>query len=158
MKTSLNAWLLVIVVVCGLSLWLGRGVTSSWWDRDAGTTETPSAPQAESPPPVPQEPIHLVVLNGTAEAGLARDFGLLLSQTGCVVERIGNAPHQHYDRTLLVNRQLSPERARSLATELGDLPVVLEFDSRSAADAVLVLGADANDLRRQLRPRGASGD
>jgi hypothetical protein len=94
--------------------------------------------------------VHLQVLNGTAQDGLAREFALLLGRAGCVTENVGNAPHTDYACSFLVNRQLPDARAEQLAAALGGVPVLREFDGRLAADAALILGRDADRLRRHL--------
>jgi len=152
MKRSLNLWLLVVAAVCALSFWFGRDLIQPA-SRQDNAVILPALPTAAPPA---DESVHLMVLNGTPEAGLARDIGLLLGRTGCVVERVGNAPHDHFVRTILVNRLLSVERAAALAAELGGLPVLREFDRRSAVDAVLVLGRDADRLREQLNGHSGS--
>ncbi len=149
MKGSLNLWLLLIVTVCALSLWFGRGLILP--DGGSPATVALPAPKLSAPEDEIIEPVHLLVLNGTDEGGLAREFGLLLSQAGCVTEKVGNAPHGHYGRSFLVNRRLSASRAARLAADLGGLPILREFDGRSAADAVLVLGQDADNLRKHLQ-------
>lgn len=156
MKGSLNLWLLVVAIVCALSFWFGRDLIAP---TDVAEPTVPAA-WTEAPQEIPSvatdEAVHLAVLNGTPEAGLARSFGLLLGRAGCVVERVGNAPHDHFEQTQLVNRSLTVERARALADQLGGLPVLQEFDERSAVDAVLVLGRDADQLRVFLREHGGS--
>ena len=148
MKGSLNLWLLVVVIVCALSVWFGR-------DLIMPASEAPGVGELQSDEGPGQdlvvaEPVHLLVLNGTEVSGLAREFGLLLGRAGCVAERVGNAPHARYEFSFLVNRQLSAVRAENLAAELGGLPIVQEFDERTTADAVLVLGRDADNLRKHL--------
>lgn len=150
MKGRLNVWLLLIAVVCAASWWFGRDLL-----QPAPAELEPVAQSRVKESPT-SEAVHLEVLNGTARAGLARDFGLLLGQAGCVVERVGNAPHDHFQQTVLVNRQLSAGRARALAAELGGVAVVQEFDRRTAADAVLVLGRDADQVRQALADRIAA--
>lgn len=146
MKSLLNLILVVVAAVCALSFWLGR-------DDPAGRTaaEVSRSVAAEREATTPIEPVHLLVLNGTDRRGLAREFGLLLGRAGCVAEQVGNAPHDRFARSFLVNRQLPAERAEHLAAALGGLPILREFDGRSAADAVLVLGRDAPRLRKHLQ-------
>jgi len=154
MKGSLNIWLLVVVVICGLSYWFGQDLI-----RPGDHSPEPSASAAAELPISAAElvePVHVLVLNGTDEGGLAREFGLLLGRAGCVAEKVGNAPHGNYERSFLVNRQLSSARAERLAAALGGLPILREFDGRSAADAVLVLGKDADRLREHLQQASGS--
>jgi hypothetical protein len=94
--------------------------------------------------------VHLAVLNGTTTAGLAREFGLILTTAGCVTAQISNAPHQHFPQTLLVNRRLSLPAAAALAARLGEIPFITEKDPRTTEDAVLVLGADCDRVRAAL--------
>ncbi len=149
MSRRLNLWFLLLAVVCGLSYWFGRG-----HGRQA---EAVATTPAVSPVPetavsrVPDEqPVHLLVLNGTARKNLAGEFRLLLGRAGLVAEDVGNAPRADFDRSLLVNRRLAAGQARDLAARLGGVPVVREWDGRGTEDAVLVLGADHAELRRRL--------
>lgn len=151
MKRTPNLLLLALLVVCGLSLWLGRGHKGS----PSAPAEVPVADGDSQPAPdwvqKPEDsPLHLVVLNGTPRANLAREVGLALTRAGCVAERTDNAPHDHFAESLLINRRLPPDRARKLAGRLGGLPVLLEKDPRSTEDAVLVLGADYARVCRAL--------
>lgn len=146
MRRPANLFLLALVVLCGLSLWLGRGALRETREKAAGPDA--AAPAAGPPADRPEayrtaeQPLHLVVLNGTDRPGLAREVGLALSRAGCVAERTDNAPHDSFAASLLVNRRLPVSRARALAARLGDLPVLEERDPRTTEDAVLVLGAD----------------
>ena len=136
MKSRVNIWLLLAVALCAVSLWAG-------WrpDRDEADESM-----------VDDQPgtAHLLVLNGTDRPGLAREISLLLGPAGCVVEGVGNAPGNDWPRCLLVNRRMAPARAARLAERLGGVTVVREWDDRATEDAVLVLGADWNGVRRAL--------
>ena len=133
--------LLLIVLVCGTSLWF------AWRDRPAtpgSRVSTPVDAEADAPVPpvVPNETITLAVLNGSGETGLARRVSRLLPAAGVVVVEVGNAPHDTFSRSLLVDRRLDPARRRQLTDLLADPPVLAEWDRRRAEDAVLVLGRD----------------
>ncbi len=149
MKSTLNLWLVVVVAVFALSLWFGKAlVLPSRTTVETGRTDSVPeqyAGEAEA------EAVYLLVLNGTDQKGLAREFGLLLGKAGCVAEKVGNAPHDHFESSFLVNRQLSAARVEQLAAALGGVPILREFDGRSASDAVLVLGRDAGRLRDYLQ-------
>ena len=137
MKRPLNLWLIGLLAVCLISIWLGgRSLRRK--------TAPPTPPADEAKDLVQSEPraVQILVLNGTAESGLARDYGALLPRLGCVTAGIGNAPSTGWTRSLLVNRRLKPDRAAALARELGGLPVIREWDRRTTEDAVLVLGDD----------------
>ncbi len=160
MKGSFNLWLLVIVVVCALSFWFGKDLvlneprSGSSDEMIDGMSDEVETSGGQKPPLEITEPVHLLVLNGTEEGGLAREFGLLLGSSGCVVEKVGNAPHSQYAQSFLVNRSLPQARIDRLAAELGGMPILREFDGRSAADAVLVLGRDHDRIRTKLQQRG----
>ena len=94
--------------------------------------------------------MHLRVLNGTGEAGLARDLSRDLAAAGLVIGGLGNADGEPVPATLLVNRRLDDAVARRLAARLGGLPVVREWDGRCSEDAVLVLGLDWSRVRGAL--------
>lgn len=158
MSGRLNFWLLVLVAICGASYWFGKDLVlpSGTPDREA----PPPAPVADKYElPAEETAIHLVVLNGTDQTGLARDVSLLLGRAGCVAENVGNAPHRGYEESFIVNRRLSDGRAEDLASLLGGVRVLREMDGRSTEDAVLVVGRDWENLtsaletaRRDKRP------
>jgi hypothetical protein len=157
MKRTANYLLLVFLILCGLSLWLGRGESP---DEAAPANEEPAEATIPDAGPVlalergedetGDSPVHLVILNGTEQAGLARKVGLALGVAGCVTQRVDNAPHTHFEQSLLINRRLTPSAARSLAARLGGVPLLLERDPRTTEDAVLVLGADYLRVWRAL--------
>jgi hypothetical protein len=133
-KRGLNIWLLILTAVFVASWYFGRG----------GPNESDPAPVVAEPArEVPATPadysedatealIHLRVLNGTPNGGLARDFSLLLGRAGCVAESVDNAPHDRFDRSLLINRRLDDGQARDLARRLGGLPILKEWDGRTS--------------------------
>ena len=149
MSGRLNVWLLVLVAICGLSYWFGKDlvlpVGSTDEDTAAATRPAVSYDLTEE-----ESAVHLVVLNGTEEPGLAREVSLLLGRAGCVAESVGNAPHRRYAESFLVNRRLPDSRAKKLASLLGDVPVLREMDGRGSEDAVLVLGGDWSRLTSEL--------
>jgi hypothetical protein len=145
----LNSWLLILVGICALSLWFGKDLVRK---DTVSTAETPPAKigTAEYAMSEDELPVHLVVLNGTSEPGLAREFSLMLGRVGCVAESVGNATRGDFPRSLLVNRRLTDRRAQELARLLGGIRVIREWDDRRGEDAVLVLGADHEDLKSTL--------
>ena len=147
MRRPLNLWLLVIAVVCGLSIWYGRGMLLP---ENPIADLAPTGSRSERFTAETEQPVHLLVLNGTSVGGLAREFSLLLGKAGCVVEEVGNAPPGSYPESILVNRRLEPGRAANPARRLGGIPVLREWDGRTTEDAVLVLGKDHASIRREL--------
>lgn len=147
MSRERNLALFVLLAICAASFWLaGRG----------GAPGPTAGPAAEAPEPfaaaAPRN-VHLVVLNGTAEPGLARRYSRALPGLGCVVVALGDAPHDTFATSLLINRRLPYAAARQLAARLGGLPLLAEWDDRCAEDAVLVLGHD-HARRLDGRPGG----
>jgi hypothetical protein len=140
-----NPWLVVAVLICAVA------AAAAFWsagDRDAGR-----AVQPDTGPEIP----HVLVLNGTGRAGLAREISLLLGPAGCVAAGVGNAPEGFAAASMLVDRRLSGERARRLADLLGGVPVLREWDGRASEDAVLVLGDDWSRVRDALAAAGRDG-
>lgn len=149
MNGRLNVWLLVLVGICAVSYWFGKDLLVT----------AVEGPKKATPPEIirdtfelseEESAIHLVVLNGTNEAGLAREVGLLLGRAGCVAENVGNAPHRGYAKTFLVNRRLADRKAGELASLLGGVRILREMDNRGSEDAVLVLGQDWEKLTGAL--------
>jgi hypothetical protein len=135
MKFWLNVVLVLCVLAAGASLWVASG-------RPLPQPLRRSPPPVVLPLPTLDQPARLAILNGTRVDGLANTFSLSVPQIGCVAERVGNAPHRHYARTLLVNRKLDDATAAAIAQKLGGVPVLKETDVRTTEDAVLVVGGD----------------
>lgn len=139
MGRSLNLWLLVLLLVCAASVWFGRDL----FKPDPVTPGQLPLPSPRSHEVTEtEEPVHVLVLNGTDVSGLARQVSLLATRVGCVIEGVGNADGLDGRASFLVNRRLSDRRALDLAKTLGDVPVIREWDNRCSEDAVLVLGSD----------------
>lgn len=163
MRRTANWLLLIFLIVCGLSLWLGRSESPETEAPDGDVPASSSTPVAGPKLELERDqegtgdsPVHLVILNGTEQAGLARKVGLALGVAGCVTQQIDNAPHTHFEQSLFINRRLPPAVARDLAARLGDIPLLLERDPRTTEDAVLVLGADYSSVCRALGVSPAS--
>ncbi len=142
----LNLWLLLMLLVFGVSYRWGGA-----WLGKQGTPEVP-APAAE-PMAVAESGggVRLVVLNGTREKGLAKQFRIRLGWAGWETEKIGNTPRETmYAHSFLVNRRLSSGEITRLAARLGGLRVLQEYDPRTEGDAVLVLGRDHERLAALL--------
>lgn len=132
-----NVLLFLMVIACGVSFWAARRDADQ---ADAGPTLP--GPEEAAPPPVAAESIHVAVLNGTGEPGLARRVSRLLPALGCVVVEVGDAPADTFARTMLVNRRLDDERLGWLVRRLAGPVVIAEWDGRRDEDVVLVLGRD----------------
>jgi hypothetical protein len=164
MKRPTNVLLLVLVVVCLLSWWWQR---SSRSPDEQGVDQASSSPvsttlgQDEDPDwslPAAANAVQLVVLNGTSRSGLARDVSLSLTADGCVVQRVGNASRDDFERTILVNRRLPKDEAAELARRLGEVMLTEERDERAPEDALLVLGEDWSRVVSALEKRAAAGN
>jgi hypothetical protein len=147
MRRGLNVLLVLCVLAAGASMWVARGRPLPQLVRRSGP-----APAA-LPLPTLDHPARLAILNGTRVDGLANTFGLSVPVIGCVAERVGNAPHRDFARTLLVNRKLDDATAAAIAQRLGGLPVLKETDMRTTEDAVLVVGEDYAAVLQQLESR-----
>ncbi len=148
---ALRLMLLLVVLACIASV----GVWAVHGDGDRLGSVVESAPRRAAPDKasdaIPDDVIHVAVLNGTKVKNLAGDFSLLLDRVGCVADRIDNAPHDRYARSLLINRRLDDDRAAALAARLGGPPLIREYDTDAVEDVVLVIGADHVQLREILR-------
>ena len=148
-RRAMNLGLALLVLMGAVSLWLAHG-------RLAGENVTPDGEAGGLPGPeaFPQElgTIHLRVLNATEVPGLAGELALLVPGLGgCVVQGVGNAPRWSGSPSLLINRRLDRSQALALAAALGPVPLIQEWDDRSSADAVLVLGEDHARVRAALQ-------
>ncbi|PID80376.1 hypothetical protein CSA17_05975 [bacterium DOLJORAL78_65_58] len=146
MLRSLNFWLLILLLVCGVSFWSASGGMDKLRSK-------PVIVEEEDQEPAP--PVRLRILNGAGVNGLAQDISLLVAGRGCLVEEVGNADG-HWSETVLVNRRLDDGQARALAAQLGGVPLLSQWDARCSEDAVLILGADHSRLREFLATRPGS--
>jgi hypothetical protein len=147
MKRWLNVLLVLCVLAAGASMWVARGRPLP------NLLRRPAPEPAVVPLPTLDHPARLAILNGTRVDGLANTFSLAMPVIGCVGERVGNAPHRKFARTLLINRKLDDATADAIAQRLGGLPVLKEMDARTTEDAVLVVGADYETVLQRLESR-----
>ncbi|MCP4291804.1 MAG: LytR C-terminal domain-containing protein [bacterium] len=152
---SLNFWLFLMVIVCGISFWLAAGspLPSGWNLALPGDFDTNSLNASGGETPIFEQPVHLRILNGTGENGLARQFSLLVAPRGCVVEGVGNANGSaagSWPESMLICRRLDLEKAEILAKEFGSIPIIRQWDERMTEDAVLVLGQDHAKIKAAL--------
>jgi len=145
MRRPLNMLLLLLVIACGVSLWLAAGRPLP------GITRTGSGAGVQPVAGTQAAPVHLRILNSTDKTGLAGEIALLLPRLGCVVEGVGNASGWPGSPTVLINRRLKTEQAAGMARLLGGIPVLREWDGRTTEDAVLVLGSDFEKIRATLK-------
>ena len=146
MLRSLNFWLFLVALICGVSFWVASGSPLPGGLELEPSTAKTNGNWVESQR---QQVVHLRILNGTQASGLARQFSLLVAGRGCVVEGVGNAPGS-WPQSLLVNRRLAPEDALNLARKFGSVEVIHQWDERLTEDAVLILGEDYEKLRSAL--------
>jgi hypothetical protein len=141
-----TAILILLLLICGVSFWLAHRAGEQ--RPPHGTPDQVPDAGAELSAALSRT-IRLKVLNGSGEPGLARRFSRHLGAFGCVILSIDDAPHDSFQRSLLINRRLSTATARHLSARLNGVTTILEKDPRSQEDAVLVLG---HDHRRLLIP------
>lgn len=146
MLRSLNFWLFLVVIICGVSLLLASDISLPTTKKpEEGSLPVVSNWQNDSD----SQPVHLRILNGTETGGLAREFRLLVSGKNCVVEAIGNAPGV-WQNSLLVNRRLDEAQSKDLARLLGGIDVIRQWDERLTEDVVLILGEDYEKVKAAL--------
>ena len=146
MFRSLNFWLFLVVLVCGFSFWISSGTPLP---SILSTERTVLPAENSTERELFEQPVHLRILNGTEIAGLARQFRLLATGRGFVVEGVGNAPGS-WPETLLVCRRLGHEQSRLLAGQFDSPPVIFQWDERMTEDALLIIGEDHARVRKVL--------
>jgi len=144
-----NLILLTLVLACAVSFWYARR------QPQIRTSPAPAMSRTPLADPASMDAVHLTVLNGSGTSGLARRIGRQLPALGCVVVKVGNAPHEDFSTSLLINRRLSDDRAAMLRRQLGGPRLITEWDPRCREDAVLILGHDFEKLEKALK--AASG-
>jgi len=144
-----NLILLTLVLACAASIWYARRQPT------LKPVPGPTLSQESQAAPAQLDAVHLSVLNGSGVSGLARRIGRLLPALGCVVVKVGNAPHENFSSSLLINRRLPAHRAEILQRQLGGLPMIVEWDPRCREDAVLILGHDYDDLEDVLKAKSS---
>jgi LytR cell envelope-related transcriptional attenuator len=96
--------------------------------------------------PQPMPSLRIEVLNGCGVDGLASRVALELEALGQEVTRVGDAPDQNHEHSLLVDRRARPMLTERLAERIGPIPVLYERLDDATVDATLVLGRDAPQL------------
>ena len=86
--------------------------------------------------------VRVEVLNGAGTTGLARDATYRLRGDGFDVVFFGNADHFQHDRSVIIDRVGTPERARAVAAALGVDSVVTDVDSSLMLEVTVILGDD----------------
>ncbi len=149
-RLLINLILGAVVLAAGVSLWLARNPGPQLPENLVAAEARGGVRAVTDLSALPT--VHLRILNATEVSGLAGELALLVPGLGqCVVEGVGNAPRQAGSNSVLINRRLDEGQARALATALGGLPVIPEWDDRTTEDAVLILGRDHERVRRALQ-------
>ena len=96
----------------------------------------------------------VVVLNGTWISGLAGKTSVILTQSGFVVAKTGNAPERNYTQTTVYSLATTTVKDKSLKTLKSLTGAAQSFDlpywtsdyqtASSAPDFLLIIGTDAN--------------
>jgi len=98
---------------------------------------------------VPEDPFQVEVLNGTGEAGVAREVTMKLRKMGIDVLIEGNAGRFDYRETVLVDRKGNPDLMKRLSRRLNVGRVITQVQEKPRVDATLVIGWDRERLRLQ---------
>jgi len=87
------------------------------------------------------------ILNGTDEPGLAKSVKILFESMGITVVSIGNADHNQYEETIIINKKSVNDDALKLSEILNFGIIQEEFDPESEHDITVILGRDYNEQR-----------
>ncbi len=101
--------------------------------------------------------IRVMVLNGCGAEGVAEDVAATLRDAGFDIVGTGNADAFDYDRTLVVDRCGSGEKALKVGQALGCRLVLTQRVNAPSSDVVVVIGSDWPDLRLKTSGNRAKG-
>ncbi len=94
--------------------------------------------------------IRIEILNGTGRSGLAQEAATALRKRGIDVLKTGNAGHFLHEESILISRKKSPQ-FEQLGKILGCDKTVEQLQENTLVDATLILGADYDHLKLELR-------
>ena len=101
--------------------------------------------------------IRVMVLNGCGSEGVAEDVAATLRDAGFDIVGTGNADAFDYDRTLVVDRCGSSEKALKVGQALDCRLVLTQRVSAPNSDVVVVIGSDWPELRLKSSGNHAKG-
>lgn len=101
--------------------------------------------------------IRVTVLNGCGAEGVAEDVAASLRDAGFDIVGTGNADAFDYERTLVVDRCGSGEKALEVGRALDCKLVLKQRVSAPNSDVVVVIGSDWPELRLKGRGNHAKG-
>ena len=101
--------------------------------------------------------IRVMVLNGCGAEGVAEDVAATLRDAGFDIVGTGNADAFDYDRTLVVDRCGSSEKALKVGRALDCRFVLKQRVSAPSSDVVVVIGSDWPELRLKSSGNHAKG-
>lgn len=148
-KFDLQKWLLNVVIFC-LAI-VVVGFIFSMGKRFSDAPAKVQLSQVSSMPSAPAtarfQPIVVEVLNGCGTSGIAQQFTNYLRQEGFDVIYTGNADHQNYNATIMIEHTDQNKMAglnAVLLLEAGRL--YTKIDSSVQADVTLIIGKDYAQL------------
>lgn len=126
--------LIILMILVGAGIWLGRQVGGS----DGGPAD------GVEPTPIPEamERIQVEVLNASGVSGIARDATGFLRDRGFDVVYYGNAGTYEQDPSVVIDRVGKPDAANLVAGALGISGVRFEPDSTLLVDITVLLGPE----------------
>ncbi len=101
--------------------------------------------------------IRVMVLNGCGAEGVAEDVAASLREAGFDIVGTGNADAFDYERTLVVDRCGSSEKALKVGQALECKLVLTQRVNAPNSDVVVVIGSDWPELRLRGRGNHAKG-
>lgn len=139
----MRRWLWLLVLPC-----IAAGAVLL---RDRPWHEAPAAPAADR---VPSHDIHVEVLNGCGQDGVARELGNRLRALGFDVITVGNAESYNYPETLVIDRVGKPDYAKQVSEAIGIPNTIQQIipDPFRIEEVTVVIGGDYRRLEL------ASGD
>ena len=132
-------WLLGLCILLALIV----GLKAASWRKRAATT--PLQPGA-------YKDIHVEILNGCGEDGMARQVGQHLRALGFDVMTLGNAGSFNYPETIVIDRVGKPEYARRVAEILGTRNRIQQIvaDPFRIEEITVIVGRDYKRLALPL--------
>jgi hypothetical protein len=124
------------------------GATAKLQPKTTSPVTEVSPTKATTPTPVPEidrKSINVKVLNGTGTAGQATEVKDILKEAGYIDILTGNADNFEYKTTEIQVKKSNPELGTTMKTDLKAhvvSPKITTLDEDSAADVIIIFGAD----------------
>ncbi len=96
---------------------------------------------------IPKKKIHLSILNGVGDSGVAQDFAKKLGRKGYTIEETGNAGSFDYYKTVLLYRPGQNDKAAQFSRHVNIFQIRESATVKKPIDLILIIGKDYKKIK-----------